>query len=78
MNDERSCSELSVLCFRGRLAAKIQYILSRQAQCRCGAFGCVAGAEILDEARELWWSDLRVAEEEAYRTAIFGRFFDNY
>jgi hypothetical protein len=27
-----------------------------------------AGAETLDEARELWWSDLRVAEEEAYRT----------
>jgi hypothetical protein len=27
-----------------------------------------AGAESLDEARELWWSDLRAAEEEAYRT----------
>jgi hypothetical protein len=28
-----------------------------------------AGAESLAEARELWWNDLRVAEEEAYRTA---------
>jgi hypothetical protein len=27
-----------------------------------------AGAESLDEARELWWSDLRAAEEQAYRT----------
>lgn len=26
------------------------------------------GAEGLDEARELWWRDLRAAEEEAYRT----------
>jgi hypothetical protein len=28
-----------------------------------------AGAETPDEARELWWSDLRAAEEEAYRIA---------
>ena len=27
-----------------------------------------AGAEGLDEARKIWWSDLRAAEEEAYRT----------
>ena len=27
-----------------------------------------AGAESLDEARDIWWSDLRAAEEEAYRT----------
>jgi hypothetical protein len=27
-----------------------------------------AGAESLDEAREIWWRDLRSAEEEAYRT----------
>jgi hypothetical protein len=27
-----------------------------------------AGAESLDQAREIWWSDLRAAEEEAYRT----------
>jgi hypothetical protein len=26
-----------------------------------------AGAESLDKAREIWWSDLRAAEEEAYR-----------
>jgi hypothetical protein len=27
-----------------------------------------AGAESLDKAREIWWSDLRAAEEESYRT----------
>lgn len=27
-----------------------------------------AGAESLDEAREIWWSDLRAAEEDSYRT----------
>jgi hypothetical protein len=27
-----------------------------------------AGAESLEEAREIWWSDLRAAEEESYRT----------
>ena len=26
-----------------------------------------AGAESLDEAREIWWSDLRAAEEKSYR-----------
>jgi hypothetical protein len=27
-----------------------------------------AGAQSLDEAREIWWSDLRAAEEKAYQT----------
>ena len=27
-----------------------------------------AGSESLDEAREIWWNDMRAAEEESYRT----------
>ena len=38
-----------------------------QAQAARGALR-EAGAESLDKAREIWWSDLRAAEEESYRT----------